>query len=105
MCGISWRSARRPAISTPAAGEMGYCSTPIAHGAGDSPGIHAALERAGSPRPERQHAAMKAAGQSTEEYDRNLTTSVRRFLQGRKAPERRPKSTAVYLVESIRWRS
>jgi hypothetical protein len=51
-----------------------------AHGAGDSPDFmprwNALAEKT-----QRQRTAMRAAGQSTEEYDRNLKASVRRFLK------------------------
>jgi hypothetical protein len=51
-----------------------------AHGAGASPDFmprwNALVDKT-----EHQRAAMHAAGQSTEEYDRNLNASVRRFLK------------------------
>jgi hypothetical protein len=63
-------------------GMMGQMLDAHAHGAGDSPDFlprwNALVEKT-----ERQHAAMRAAGQSTEEYDRNLNASVRRFLKAK----------------------
>jgi hypothetical protein len=54
-----------------------------AHGAGDSPEFMPRWNALVA-KTERQRAAMRAAGQSTEEYDRNLNTSVRRFLKDEK---------------------
>ena len=53
-----------------------------AHGAGSSPDFmprwNSLVEKA-----ERQRAAMRANGQSTDEFDRNLKDSVRRFLKAK----------------------
>jgi hypothetical protein len=51
-----------------------------AHGAGDSPEWQPRWNEL-TETIERQRAAMKAAGQSTEEYDRNIKKDVRRFLK------------------------
>jgi hypothetical protein len=61
-------------------GVLGHMLDLHAHGAGDSPEFmrrwDAMVEKTQS-----QRAAMHAAGQSTEEYDHNLTVSARRFLK------------------------
>lgn len=61
-------------------GMLGHMLDAHAHGAGDSPEFmprwNALAEKL-----ERQRAAMHAAGQSTEECDRNLVASVRQYLK------------------------
>lgn len=65
-----------------AGGMQGQMLDAHAHGAGDSPEFlprwKSLTEKA-----QQQRAVMRAAGQSTEEYDRNLTASVRRFLKAK----------------------
>jgi hypothetical protein len=64
-------------------GMMGQMLDSHAHGAGASPDFmprwNALVEKT-----EAQRNAMKAAGQSTQEFDQRLTTSVRRFLTDEK---------------------
>jgi hypothetical protein len=65
-----------------AGGMQGYMLDANAHGAGTSPEFTSrwnALAAATG----KQHAAMQAAGQSTAEYDRNVTASARRFLKAK----------------------
>jgi hypothetical protein len=61
-------------------GMLGTMLDAHAHGAGDSPDFmprwNALVEKT-----QKQRAAMQAAGQSTEEFDRNLDASTRRFLK------------------------
>lgn len=66
-------------------GMVGSMLDAHAHGAGDSPEF---LPRwnALTERTQRQRAAMQAAGQSTEEYDRMLNANVRRFLEAKGLP-------------------
>ncbi len=61
-------------------GMLGHMLDAHAHGAGDSPDF---LPRWNSlaDKLQRQRAAMRAAGQSTEECDRNLATSARQYLK------------------------
>lgn len=67
-------------------GMMGYMLDAHAHGAGDSPEFmrrwNALAEKTA-----RQHAAMRAAGQSTEEYDRRIAAHVRAFLKHQGLPD------------------
>lgn len=63
-------------------GMIGQMLDAHAHGAGDSPDFlprwNALVEKT-----TKQRAAMHAAGQKTEEFDRNLNTAVRRFLKAK----------------------
>jgi len=63
-------------------GMIGTMLDANAHGAGNSPDFMPRWN-ALTADTQRQRAAMHAAGQSTEEYDRNVTDSVRRFLKAK----------------------
>jgi hypothetical protein len=63
-------------------GTLGYMLDANVHGAADSPDFLARWN-ALAVKAERQRAAMRAAGQSTDEYDHRLGESVRRFLKAR----------------------
>jgi len=66
-----------------AGGMQGTMLDAHAHGAGDSPDFLPRWD-ALAESTQKQRAAMLAAGQSTEEYDRHITASVRRFLKEEK---------------------
>jgi hypothetical protein len=63
-------------------GMMDYMLNAHAHGAGKSPEFMPHWNRLAEDT-ERQRGAMHAAGQSTDEFDRNLKASVRRFLKAK----------------------
>jgi hypothetical protein len=63
-------------------GMVDYMLDAHAHGAGASPDFLPRWNRLVDD-VTRQHLAMKAAGQSTEEFDRNLVASVRHFLKAK----------------------
>ncbi len=67
-------------------GMLGHMLDAHGHGAGDSPDFmprwNALVEKT-----QRQHEAMRAAGQSTAEFDRHVSASVRGFLAARGLPD------------------
>ena len=63
-------------------GMVDYMLDAKTHGAGDSPDFMPRWNRLAADT-QREHAAMTAAGQSTAEYDRTVTASVRRFLKAK----------------------
>lgn len=65
-----------------AGASMGQMLDAQAHGAGGSPEFAPRWNRLVEAT-KRQHAAMRAAGQSTEEFDRNLVASVRQYLKNK----------------------